>query len=341
MKIEVCEQMLSSWLKHVKNCQIVQTNWSPSPVFIQYLTEESLAPIAGFVSEIQKFASENDLDVFKQSTIRQMIAQCEIDVVGIKIEDGIVGDLYLIDSAFHENGLNYGDVVARVLKKILRAVFVADVVFKNIPAKIVFASPKCAEELRTKLLENVHILRETVKRFYPDSDILLLFNQEFTETVYRPLLEKIDLVSDDNDLFLRSVKLCKPAEKYVPKKPIASTRALPDRNTTYRYRDMTRASKGENMAIIFGILRGLVDRGLMTEELVHKLRTLDFAKEQFALSSFPVLISSVEFPSSGYEECRFYKNPIEISGTEYLVCSQWYHKGIQRLQTWYDELIKN
>ena len=117
MKIEVCEQMLSAWLKHVKGCQIVQTNWSPSPVFIEAFAENNLDTINGFVEEIKKFAAENNLDIFKQSTIRQMIIQCEIDVIGIKIEDGIIGDLYLIDSAFHENGLNYGDVVARVLKK--------------------------------------------------------------------------------------------------------------------------------------------------------------------------------------------------------------------------------
>lgn len=341
MKIEVCEQMLSAWLKHVKGCQIVQTNWSPSPVFIEAFAENNLDTINGFVEEIKKFAAENNLDIFKQSTIRQMIIQCEIDVIGIKIEDGIIGDLYLIDSAFHENGLNYGDVVARVLKKILRAVFVADGIFKNIPAKIVFASPKCAEHLQKTLRENILVLQETVKRFYPDADILLLFNEDFSEAVYRPLLEKIDLVSDDNDLFLRSVKLCKTAEKYEARKSTVSERTIPVGNTTYRYRDMTKTPKGRNMNIVFGILRGLIDNGLMTRELVEELRRPEFARRQFSLSSFPVLIPETQLRSSGYEECRFYKNnPIEISGTQYLVCSQWIPDRIRRLQTWYNTLTQ-
>lgn len=30
MKIEVGESLLLSWLKHIKKCQIVQTNWKAS-----------------------------------------------------------------------------------------------------------------------------------------------------------------------------------------------------------------------------------------------------------------------------------------------------------------------
>ena len=30
MKLEMGESLLYSWLKHVKNCQIVQTNWKAS-----------------------------------------------------------------------------------------------------------------------------------------------------------------------------------------------------------------------------------------------------------------------------------------------------------------------
>lgn len=96
-----------------------------------------------------------------------MVIQCEIDVVGVRIQDGVIGDLYLIDSAFHENGLNYGDVVARVLKKILRAVFVSDTIFKSIPAKILFVSPKCGEELRGTLVKTFKRSKQRSVVFIP------------------------------------------------------------------------------------------------------------------------------------------------------------------------------
>ena len=31
MKIEMGESLFYSWLRHVKECQIVQTNWTTSP----------------------------------------------------------------------------------------------------------------------------------------------------------------------------------------------------------------------------------------------------------------------------------------------------------------------
>ena len=34
MNIEICEQMIQSWLLNCKQCEIVQTNWSISPLRI-------------------------------------------------------------------------------------------------------------------------------------------------------------------------------------------------------------------------------------------------------------------------------------------------------------------
>ncbi len=355
MKIEVCEQMLASWLKHIKGCQIEQTNWRPPPAAVSQLSDEDFQSIDAFVNEIQKFAAENNLDIFKRSTIKQMVIQCEIDVVGVRIQDGVIGDLYLIDSAFHENGLNYGDVVARVLKKILRAVFVSDTIFKSIPAKILFVSPKCGEELRGTLVKNIQTLQATLGRFYPDVETVLLFNEDFTKTVYRPLLEKVDCISDDNDLFIRNLKLCNTAQKFEshePNQSFSSPDSVVIDNAVYTYKDLTRTvsprivserktPKGGNMNVVFGVLYGLIDKGRMTESVVQDLQSLTFSKRQFSLSSFPVLIPAVKLNSSGYEECRFYKNnPIEILNVRYYVCSQWIPNRIRRLQAWYETMLQ-
>lgn len=31
MKIEIAESLVYSWLRKVRNCRIVQTNWKPAP----------------------------------------------------------------------------------------------------------------------------------------------------------------------------------------------------------------------------------------------------------------------------------------------------------------------
>ena len=56
MKIEMGESLFYSWLRHVKECQVVQTNWKPSPSWSLY-DEEWLGSFMKMSSErfSQKF----------------------------------------------------------------------------------------------------------------------------------------------------------------------------------------------------------------------------------------------------------------------------------------------
>ncbi len=54
MKIEICEQMTQSWLSHIKCCQVVQTNWSISPLWLNYLKATSqFKDSESFISQVQ------------------------------------------------------------------------------------------------------------------------------------------------------------------------------------------------------------------------------------------------------------------------------------------------
>lgn len=117
MKIEICEQLLASWLKHIKGCQSVQTNWTVSPLTLKTFSESDFELPNLLIDEINNHEAYKDASVFKKSTFSQMLLQCEIDVVGIKINNCAIEKVYMIDSAFHENGLNYGDDVSRIAKK--------------------------------------------------------------------------------------------------------------------------------------------------------------------------------------------------------------------------------
>ena len=51
MKIEICEQMVQSWLQNYKQCEIVQTNWKVSPLRLRSITDNPLlvrAPVNSF-----------------------------------------------------------------------------------------------------------------------------------------------------------------------------------------------------------------------------------------------------------------------------------------------------
>jgi hypothetical protein len=98
MKIEVCEQIIVSWLKHIEGCQIVQSNWSPS---VRYqIDEEEAGMFSLFIEEIRNIIK--DVDIFKKSTDSQFIRQTEIDVVGVRIFSGKIEKILWLTALFTE-----------------------------------------------------------------------------------------------------------------------------------------------------------------------------------------------------------------------------------------------
>ena len=60
MKIEMGESLFYSWLRHAKECQIVQTNWKSSPKWDFECSEE-----------IEEMLKELD-NYFRQQSLRRM-----------------------------------------------------------------------------------------------------------------------------------------------------------------------------------------------------------------------------------------------------------------------------
>lgn len=335
MKIEICEQIIASWLKHCKGCQIVQTNWCPSPLTL-HIDEDSRTKLTAFIEAVKEKVSDGDLDIFKKSTVEQFVSQCEVDVIGIKIGGGKIETLYMIDTAFHENGLNYSDVVARVLKKVLRPIIVSDIVFKSLPVTVAFVSPFCRETTGNAIRENIDKLEYVLKEYYPDSSVSLIFNEAFTEEIYSPLIAKMDSIADDNDLFLRSIKLSAIAQKYQQK----NTNAYETVPIVHNTEQNGKTPRGENEKFVFSILNDLKSKGILSSQLISSLCSPEYTKQEFKIYTFPFLLKSTDFESSGFDRKKFYKkSEFFINGTGYLVCSQWIPGRIKLLQTWYEEIL--
>lgn len=113
MKIEMGESLLYSWLRHVKECQIVQTNWKISPQWELKNRDQ----ISELLQESDKaFQKQFNSYIYKDSSLEQFLKQAEVDVLGISLSDNSP-NIYAVDVAFHEAGLNYGskpETVARV-----------------------------------------------------------------------------------------------------------------------------------------------------------------------------------------------------------------------------------
>ena len=53
MKIEICEQMVQSWLQNYKQCEIVQTNWKVSPLRLRSISDADIVELEIFMNDFQ------------------------------------------------------------------------------------------------------------------------------------------------------------------------------------------------------------------------------------------------------------------------------------------------
>lgn len=198
MKIEVGESLCYSYLRHVRRCWLVQTNWKSSEYWVARKIDTELEEM------FQEMRREFDPDgsVFKRTaSVAQLMQQGEIDVIGIDQD----GNIHAIDVAFHGAGLNYGSGgTDRVLKKALRTYILLNAfVPAGTKCHIYFVSPKVHAAAQTAL-EGIFAELRTK---YSDTEWHLITNAGFSESLMGETLERADTVADTSELFVRSVKL--------------------------------------------------------------------------------------------------------------------------------------
>ena len=215
MKIEIGESLACSWLRHVRQCWLVQANWKFSEHWPRCATDAELDALF----KAMKARFNGDGEVLKQTKdAGQFLKQGEIDVVGVDVH----GDVHAVEVAFHEAGLQYGNTAqtnARVLKKMLRTLFILRAFCPpDVHRHIYFFSPKVNRVVHQPLEGTFAALH----REYSDVEWQFLANGDFAEKVVAPTLEKspyefrqyrlYPLISMPCLVFRRSAKLpiCKP-----------------------------------------------------------------------------------------------------------------------------------
>ena len=80
----------------------------------------------------------------------------------------------------------------------------------------------------------------------------------------------------------------------------------------------------------------LVNSNLIDRNEIERLQRKDYSKTTFDIQ-FPFLAKE---NSPYYERIRYWKNPYEINGEIYFVCSQWYEVPANNDRPYYDEWLK-
>lgn len=200
MKIEMGESLFYSWLRHVKNCKLVQLNWKISPAW-SFSHEKELISL---VEDIN-IAFPN---IFKKNKYKQLLSQAELDAFGVDFtEKG--SQYYAVDVACHLVNLGYGskdDNIAKVSEKMLRAAMILYAYFETKQGEIIFAAPKINDACYTPLKQRVSDIEKFMRSKGFNYKFTLIANKGFNDVVSS--VEALsDYVADTSELFLRSYQL--------------------------------------------------------------------------------------------------------------------------------------
>jgi hypothetical protein len=311
MKIEMGESLFYSWLRHVKECQIVQTNWTTSPQWTLQHTDELSALMA---ASDKLFWEKRGYHIYKKTgSVKQLLQQAECDALGVNLgAEGI--QAYAVDVAFHEAGLCYGsreETVMAVVKKSLRTAMCLYGYLDLRQADIVFASPKINPAILSDLLPCYDYINEFFHEQGFDFTARIIANEDFDAAVLRPILLVSDGISDTNELFVRSYQMF----RMFASDQTSRRKAAPAGESFCS--DTAKELKIGKLAQV--VLRRLLEEGRASDEEIRFMQTSDYSKQFFDLQ-FPLLVAD----GAEFDKIRYYTAPLMIRGKRYFLCSQWF-----------------
>ena len=328
MKIEIGESLFYSWLRHVKECQIVQTNWKISPKWELKFGDE-LENIMSKTDEL--FSNKYGYKIYKQNTsLKQLLQQAECDALGVCVSDG-VSEIYAVDVAFHESGLNYGgldETVARVVKKCLRTAMCVYGYFGVKKAEIIFASPKINRQILDALCPCFVDINNIMQEMGFEFDFRIIANSDFSNLVLEPILEVSGNVADTAELFMRSYQMLslfdkkslkdmENTEKQKLKVGIYSYQRSKDYVNIKNNQDEYAELKVGQIARI--IMREILESGKVDANEISWLQNEKYSKDTLGLN-YPALVIA----NNEYDARRYYVDPVFINGVYYKLCNDWY-----------------
>ena len=334
MKVEIGESLGYSFLRHVKQCWLVQTNWKASDNWPKRLKDDELE--REFVAVRDKLEDPGSAyqGTFKGTTTgKQFLRQAEIDIVGVQLD----GTIHAVEVAFHEDGLHYsGNTGNNVLKKMLRTMLVLRAYHpSDTKQHIYFAAPKVTPKIQQDLKE----VFEWLRRKYPDVKWQLLTNDDFVSKLLKPTLKAAKDVADTSELFMRSAKLLELGGLLNLGAEAASSR----QETPISAPDTSGKKLGRIQPLVRNLMQAILEDfpSLLTESDRSKLMDRGYCRDQLGLGL------------GGFALLRHQGEGVEINGQarywqrayadRYLVTNNWgrhYHRhNAAALLRWVEELI--
>lgn len=349
MKIEMGESLMLSWLRHTKHCQSVQLNWKPSTTTWKLHNQKEIEELMKNVSDY--FDEHYQMTIFKNNqSYSQLLQQGEIDVLGLEIQNGCVAEIYGIDIAFHEGGLNYGGTqgsVERIIKKLVRTAMIILGYFNLRRGKIIFASPKISMTSYDTIVNCVKKLNTICGKLKLEFEFVVYGNESFKEEIFLPVIALAKSIADPSELFMRSLQMY----NMFMENTIKSTQkqhAKQDKREIEGTNRITEPSKNADTVKVGVLVRSsmeaLINSDQLTYEMLELLTGKKYCKDTFDIN-FPFLkklesgVPLTELRKvNGYD--RYWNDVVTIKGHKYIMCNDWYERNRMKFKTWLGKFQK-
>jgi hypothetical protein len=332
VRFEIGETLILSWLKHIKNCQITQLNWSPSNSF----SINNIEDINKIIDSIQELLYEkHNISISLSNFHKEYIHQNYIGVVGLDIQEGAIENLYAVNS-FYENTYSSDELYYtqfEILINQITRMALSIIGFFNIrKGNIILAAPKMHNE-HAELLKSVMESLNTIFHSYNlKYQFSLYLNEDFEKWIFDPVCNNLNVGTNPSELFLDSIKLY---NSIIKENSLMDYNAsgITESNSEYQFEKIGSLVRRE-----FGklILEGKID-----EEIIEQLTDSKFSKNTFNLNY--AMLKKINDSQSLYVQRmvngygRYYSYKYEINGKKYLLCNDWYEKSRSKFLNWLEK----
>lgn len=310
------ESLMFSWLKHAKECKIVQLNWKVSPNWSSYNEEEA----------VKLYNKLNEkFDVFKKLNFDQTLKQAEIDVLGIDIDNSQMTNqpyYYAVDVAYHELGLNYGakgETINRVCKKFLRTALILYTCFNVKNGEIIFASPKINPAVYGELESKCAQIEQFMKDEGFEYRFKLFANETFLMKILNPIVEVSSNIADTSELFLRALQLT-----------VLCTDSKPKIINSEPKEKVVQFNEFKIGALVKNKLTYFFNNKKLSAEEIKNLMDKNYCKETFNLK-YPLLINKDESKVDNKGRARYWA---VLFDEKYYACNDWYENQREKFENW-------
>ncbi len=314
MKIEMAESLGASWLKHIKMCQLVQTNWKKSPQWRSFHDGEMQELFDG----VREFFAQHAIRVFRQmADVDQFFRQAECDVVGMSYS-GQGSSYHVAEIAFHAAGLD-GNYADRVASKMIRAAFVLYNYFNVREGNIYFITPRTRPAVINRLAGVIDLIRQ----YFGDNGFAYEFtfvtNEDFRNFVLNPVLDLADRIADTGELFLRACQLTTLFNDF------------PDENEAQNQAEENQGNGGVGR-LAKREIPPIIERMDPESQEIRDLQDRDICRQIFRLN-YPLLVSE----RNENNRRHYYVEPIVVGERQFWMCNEWYERNRGPLEDWIDQ----